>query len=395
MRFDITGYREPDGVITLSLEAASANAARVAAGERGIRVLSLRRAWGRPSFARAAPRFDLLLFAQELHALLDGGLSLIEALSALVRKESAVDKCALIERLIVRIREGRAFSQALSEEAERFPELFVSLVSAAERTGDLPAALSRYIAYRQQMDAVRKRVVAAAIYPTLLLIVGGAVILFLMGYVVPRFSRIYEDVGRDLPLMSRLLMHWGSAVRAHGAELLLAFVALLAAGVQMLRVARLRRRLLDFLASRNGLRQRIHIYELARFYRTLGMLQQGGIPIVTALGMAGGLLGEVRRQALEQAIAGIKAGRSLAEALQTHDLAPPVAFDLLQVGQRTGDIGEKMLRIADFFDEDLARWLEWFAKLFEPLLMLTIGLFIAFIVVLLYLPVFELAGAIG
>lgn len=395
MRFDITGYREPDGVVSLSLEAASANAARVAAGARGIRVLSLRRAWGLPSLSRSAPRFDLLLFAQELHALLDGGLSLIEALSALGRKESATDKHALIERLIVCIRQGRAFSQALREEEDRFPELFVSLASAAERTGDLPTALSRYIAYRQQMDAVRKRVVAAAIYPALLLVVGGAVILFLMGYVVPRFSRIYEDAGRDLPLMSRLLMHWGAAVRAHGIELFIGFAALLATAVQVLRKERLRRRLLDFLASRNGLRQRIHTYELARFYRTLGMLQQGGIPIVVALGMAGGLLGEARRQTLDKAVTDIKAGRSMAEALQLHDLAPPVAFDLLQVGQRTGDIGEKMLRIADFFDEDLARWLEWFAKLFEPLLMLAIGLFIAFIVVLLYLPVFELAGAIG
>lgn len=395
MRFDITGYREPDGVVSLSLEAASANAARVAAGERGIRVLSLRRAWGWPSLSRSAPRFDLLLFAQELHALLDGGLSLIEALSALGRKESSADKRALIERLIVCIREGRAFSQALREETERFPELFISLASAAERTGDLPTALARYIAYRQQMDTVRKRVVAAAIYPALLLVVGGAVILFLMGYVVPRFSRIYADVGRDLPLMSRLLMHWGTAVREHGIALFMGFAGLLAAAVQVLRKATLRRRLLDFFAARNGLRQRIHTYELARFYRTLGMLQQGGIPIVVALGMAGGLLGEIRRQALGLAVTDIKAGRSLAEALQLHELAPPVAFDLLQVGQRTGDIGEKMLRIADFFDEDLARWLEWFAKLFEPLLMLAIGLFIAFIVVLLYLPVFELAGAIG
>lgn len=90
----------------------------------------------------------------------------------------------------------------------------------------------------------------------------------------------------------------------------------------------------------------------------------------------------------------VRAGTPLSEALQRHGLAPAVAYDLLRVGEKAGDIGEKMIRIADFLDEDLSRWLDWFSRLFEPLLMLGIGLFIAFVVVLLYLPVFELAGNI-
>lgn len=395
MRFDITGYREPDGVVSLSLDAGSLQEAQAQAGERGIRILSMRRAWSWPTLGSREARFDLLRFAQELLALLEGGLSLIESLSALGRKEVAADKRTLIERLITRIRAGQSFSQSLRDEAGRFPELFISLAGAAERTGDLPSALGRYIAYRQQMDSVRKRVVAATIYPTLLLAVGGAVILFLMGYVVPRFSLIYEDVGRDLPLMSRLLMHWGSLVRMHSFELLAVLATLIVIAAQMLRQESMRRRIIDFLAARDGLQQRIRTYELARFYRTLGMLQQGGIPIITALGMAAGLLGEPMRTSLAKAVAAIRAGSSLSESFQLNGLAPPVAYDLLQVGQRTGDIGGKMVRIADFFDEDLARWLEWFSKLFEPLLMLAIGIFIAFIVVLLYLPVFELAGAVG
>lgn len=395
MRFDITGYREGEGVVSLSMEAASSDEVLSVARQQGIRVLAARRAWAWRQTGAQAARFDLLLFAQELHALLDGGLSLIEALAALERKEqSHTDKRALIGRLMKRVREGQAFSLALRAE-HALPELFVALVGAAEMTGDLSAAIARYIAYRQQMDTMRKRVVAASIYPALLLGVGGMVILFLMGYVVPRFSRIYADVGHDLPMMSRLLMHWGTTVRMYGVELVFACVAAMFAGFQVLRQPRLRHRLLQYFFSRKGLRQRIDTYELARFYRTLGMLQQGGIPIVVALKMASDLLGENKRRALALAIADIEAGLSMADALGRHDLAPPVAVDFLHVGQRTGDIGEKMVRIADFFDEDLARWLEWFVKLFEPLLMLAIGIFIAFIVVLLYLPIFELAGAIG
>lgn len=215
-----------------------------------------------------------------------------------------------------------------------------------------------------------------------------------MGYVVPRFSRIYGDFGRDIPLMSRLLIQWGSLVEAYGLQVLAGFAALIG-GLWVLGRRHIdRQRLMERLLTSKALRARFHRYELARFYRTLGMLQQGGIPIVTALSMAAGLLGQRGGNALDQAVRDIRSGSALSEALRRHDLAPAVAYDLLCVGEKAGDIGEKMIRIADFLDEDLSRWLDWFSRLFEPLLMLGIGLFIAFVVVLLYLPVFELAGNI-
>lgn len=394
MRFDIKGYREPEGVLVASFEAASAEEARLLAGEQGIRVLSVSKRWrdGFASFRRR--RFDLPLFSQELHALLDAGLSLIESLTALAGKEDSPEKRALIDQLMQRLREGRPLSTALQERPDLFPPLYVSLVGASERTGDLKSALSRYIAYRGQMDAVRKKVVSASIYPALLIFVGGLVVLFLMGYVVPRFSRIYGDFGRDIPLMSRLLIHWGSLVEAYGLQVFAGFAALIG-GLWILGRRHIdRQRLMEALLASDALRARFHRYELARFYRTLGMLQQGGIPIVTALSMASGLLGQRGGNTLDQAVRDIRSGSALSEALRRHDLAPAVAYDLLCVGEKAGDIGEKMIRIADFLDEDLSRWLDWFSRLFEPLLMLGIGVFIAFVVVLLYLPVFELAGNI-
>lgn len=394
MRFDIKGYREPEGVLVSSFEAASSEEARLLAGEQGIRVLSVSKNWRDSLTFFQRSRFDLQLFSQELHALLDAGLSLIEALTALAGKESAPEKRALLDHLMQRLREGRPLSSVLQERPGIFPPLYVSLVGASERTGDLKSALSRYIAYRSQMDAVKKKVVSASIYPVLLVLVGGLVVLFLMGYVVPRFSRIYGDFGRDIPLMSRLLIQWGTLVEAYGLQVLAVFMALIAALWTLVRRHVNRQRLMEGLLANKVLRERFRSYELARFYRTLGMLQQGGIPIVTALSMASGLLGQRGGSALDEAIREIRSGATLSDALRRHDLAPAVAYDLLRVGEKTGDIGEKMIRIADFLDEDLSRWLDWFSRLFEPLLMLGIGLFIAFVVVLLYLPVFELAGNI-
>jgi general secretion pathway protein F len=283
---------------------------------------------------------------------------------------------------------------ALQEFPSIFPSLYIALVSASEQTGDLASALGRFIGYRSQMDAIRKRIVSAAIYPSLLVGVGGLVILFLMSYVVPRFSRIYEDFGQNLPFMSRLLMQWGSLVQTHGLQVLMGLVVFGAIAVPVFRRKVEWRALRRKLLSHRILSSRVQTYALSRFYRTLGMLQQGGIPIVIALGLAKSLLGEELQLHLDRVVTDVRAGVALSEAMERQNLAPPVASDLLKVGEKTGDIGEKMIRIADFYDEDLSRWTEWFVRLFEPLLMLGIGLFIAFIVVLLYMPIFELSGSI-
>jgi general secretion pathway protein F len=338
--------------------------------------------------------FDVLLFSQELQSLLDAGLSIIEALGALARKEQTPGRRNVIDALIRELREGKPFSMAIGAKTDIFPPLYAALIAASERTGGLSDALCRFIAYRQQMDAVQKRVTTAAIYPALLVGVGGLVIIFLMTYVVPRFSRIYEDFGRDLPWMSKLLMQWGSLVQEHGTPLAVGLILLASFATWAFKKQKTAIRVWRNLASRSALRNRYQTFVLARFYRTLGMLMQGGISIVGALELARVLLDLERQTAMDQAVAEIRAGSALSTAMERNGLAPTVASDLLKVGERAGDIGDKMIRIADFLDEETSRWIEWFVKLFEPLLMLGIGLFIALIVVLLYMPIFELAGSL-
>ncbi|CAG4882944.1 putative Type II secretion system protein F [Georgfuchsia toluolica] len=398
MRFEITAYRHGEGVTALQVEAASAEEAGNNIGDQGFEVVSIRQTGRWNKFQRKDRSFDLLLFSQELRSLLDAGLSLIESLGALSRKETADEKRRLIEALIRRLREGKSFSAVLREFPAEFPPLYLALTAASEQTGDLGSAMARFIEYRGRMDAIKKRVISAAIYPALLLGVGGCVILFLMTYVVPRFSRVYEDFGSNLPFMSKLLLQWGALIESHGLQILVALMVLGIAVVAFFKRKRtgwrsLLRRLLNSKALA-PVRVRTQTYTLARFYRTLGLLLHGGIPAVTALGMARELLDEEMQVALDRALIEIRGGVALSEAMERGRLAPPVASDLLRIGEKTGDMGEKMTRIADFYDEETARWADWFARLFEPLLMLTIGLFIAFIVVLLYMPIFELAGSV-
>jgi general secretion pathway protein F len=379
--------------VRLALDAADEAAAREQARAQGFTVLSARPrgilggiafAWNRP--------FPLLLFSQELLALLSAGLSLAEVFDTLVAKEARAESRKLLADVRDRLFEGRSLSAALGEHPQVFPSLYVATVRAAERTGDLPEALARYIAYQERLDLVKKKVLSASIYPVVLLVVGGLVTLFLLGYVVPRFAGIYDDVGRELPFLSRMLIEWGRMLNAHGGLVAAAIVAALAAAIALR--ARGRKVFTAWLARIPAVGARVRVYHLARFYRTAGMLLRGGTPLVSALGMVSGLLPPDLRDRLARATVRIREGASISSAMDEADLATPVASRMLRVGEKSGDMDEMMERIAVFHDEELARWIEWFTRLFEPLLMALIGVVIGAIVVLMYLPIFELAGSL-
>ena len=359
---------------------------------RGYTVLSVtRRSLGAP-WRGSRERFPVALFSQELRALIGAGLPLVEAIETLAHKEKRDETRALLLRVAALLREGRPLSAALEEFPQAFSPLYVATVKAAEKTSDLVPALGRYVAYSQQLEAVKKRIVNASIYPALLVAVGGMVGLFLLLYVVPRFGHIYQERGADLPLFSRLLLAWGKAIDQNG-PLALGVLALLATvTIYFLRMETVRRRIGDGLWSLPSIGERMKVYQLARFYRTIGMLLRGGIPLPRALDMGAELLHPLLRDRLRAANRAISEGGGVSASLEAQGLVTPVAMRMLAVGEKGGNMGEMLEQIAAFHDEELARWVDWFTRLFEPLLMAIIGLVIGAIVVLMYMPIFELAG---
>jgi len=395
MQFEVKALRGKEGVASLLLEAASAGDATRLAQNQGYSVLSAKPKNPWPGWmARRGASFPLLLFSQEVLALLDAGLPLVEALEALAEKEHRNDSRKILAQVVARLYEGQTLSAAMEQFPEAFPTLYVATVRASEKSGALSEALTRYIGYQTQLDVVRKKLVSASIYPALLMGVGGLVTLFLMGYVVPRFSVIYESAGNDLPWLSQLLLSWGKLLANHGAEVLATAILLLGGLIYGVSRPSVRRWALALLWRIPAVGERMRVYQLARFYRTLGMLLAGGAPIVAAMERVAGLLPPLLRGQLELAANRIKEGRVISESLEHNGLTTPVAVRMLRVGERTGGMGQMMERIAAFYDEEMARWVDWFTRLFEPLLMVLIGLVIGVIVVLMYLPVFELAGSI-
>jgi general secretion pathway protein F len=384
------------GVVQLQIDADDAEQARRQAEDQGLRVVSVR---GRVSAMPGLPwrreaAFDLVLFSQELTTLLHAGLPLIDALESLAEKAPTGGARKVLEALVRQLYEGRSLSQALALQPRVFPPLYVALVQSSERTGALGDALHRYIGYRQRLDLVRQKLVGASVYPLLLLLVGGGVVLFLLGYVVPRFSLVFEGMGSELPWLSRVLMQIGLFLHAQQLPLALATVAVIGTLVALRRNPLVRRWGSRQLRRLPALHSRLLMYELARFYRSLGILLQGGIPILTAMAMARGLLGSAAAQGLEQATGRVGEGLPLSDALEVGQLVTPVSLRLLRAGEQSGNLGEMLERCADFHDQEIGRWVEWFVKLFEPLLMTFIGLLIGLIVILMYMPIFELASSI-
>jgi len=339
-------------------------------------------------------KFPLDLFSQELLALLDAGLNLVESIEALAEKEERGDIKQGLDDLLKSLYQGQTFSDALATQPAIFPMLYVATVRASEKTGDLSEALSRYVSYEKQIGLLKKKVISASIYPALLMGVGGLVILFLLGFVVPKFSRIYEGTGGDLPFLSQVLLAWGVFLENHGKVMLVTTFAFVVTIVMALRQSSVRKWLMSFIWAIPAVGQKLRIFQLAKFYRTLGMLLNGGTPIMPALQSVSGLLDAALQAKMQQASQMINEGQAISIAMQQAELTTPVAVRMLSVGERGGNIGDMMERIASFYDEELSRWIDWFTKLFEPILMLAIGLVIGVVVLLLYMPIFELAGNI-
>ncbi len=377
------------------LDAPSVAVARQQAADLGLTVLGARTsAWSALAWAGGRTRhaIDMQVFVEQLRDLLVAGLSVIEALDALQRgaRGGALD---LIEQLRRQLMEGMTLSDAFAADTV-FPPLLVALVRASELTSDLPDTLSRYLEHEKRVAEVRHKVISTSIYPLLVIAVGALVLLFLLFYVMPRFARIFEGMSGELPWSARAMVAWSHLLHDYSTwwmagtgATLLGVAAIVSSDA--IRAAALRRVL-----SWAPLRTRLKTYFLARWYRAIGMLVQGGIPLPQALHLANDLLPLALRDAGLAVERGVREGLSPSTAHARAGMATPVAEQLMLAGERTGDLGGVLAKVAHFHESEISRDLERAMRALEPIVMAMIGVGVGIIVVLMYMPIFELASAI-
>lgn len=343
--------------------------------------------------SKAGARFSLLVFCQQLLSLLEAGLQLVEALAALAEKEAEAHHSQVLARVSADLKAGLSFSAALDNQPAVFPAVLQAAIAASEQTGDIQDALRRFVAYESKFQSLKSKLKSALIYPATLLGLGGLVSLFLLGYVVPRFATVFADRLDDMPYLSGLVIRIGLLISEHPWALLGGGVVIALVILALIRQPLVRDRLVASLRELPGIGAVMANIELIRMYRALGMLLRGGIPAVQALEMTAGVTSQNTRVRLRLAGALIREGHPISHALKVHALLTPVSERLIVAGERSGQMADMLTRAADFLDAELELTLDRGAKLLEPVLMVVIGSIIGGIVILMYLPIFELADS--
>jgi general secretion pathway protein F len=396
MTFELVVRGRDGRLLSQRRRAADARQARAEAARTGVQVLHCEPlGFGRrvPGVSRPA-RLNVSTFAEELASLLEAGMSVSEALRTLTGKETGAGRKTLLINIANAVSEGQPLSAALAQQPDCFPALMLAAVQASEQTGDLCTALNRFAQHQNSFKALRDKVLGAAIYPAVLLALGSLVVAFLLGVVVPKFALLIESAHKELPWSSHLLMSWGQGVARHpGTTLSLVLGIVGCIGFLLSRA--LRRGAPGQWAERmpfvgSSVRQFRH----SQLYRTAGMLIQGGVPAPRALQLASSLLGPEDQKRLARAIGLMGEGYSASRALSDAKASDPVAVSMLAVAERTGSLARMLEHIARFHEARLQRSIELTSRLFEPALMIVIGLVIGGIVVLMYLPIFDLASSL-
>lgn len=395
MRFEVRVYSPSQGVNALQWDAACEADVRARAVREGLEIIELKEGSGNHSLAFGKRGFPTRQFAQEIVALTEAGFGLVEALETLQAKEQNASYQEVVQGVLAQLRAGTSFSHALAAFPEKFPPLFVESVRASEQTGDISRTLRRYTDYETQLDALKNHVIAASVYPVLLIASGFLVVVFMLAYVVPRLAGAYENVRGQTPALSRLLFSWGEVVNAHGWLVGSCALVICLALLHFVFCGEAKAKIFHWAKRIPVLGEQIRTYHLARLYRTIGMLLSGGTPLVRALEMAAGILPRDLRDSLTSARSRIAQGEAFSSAFDAAGLTTIVASRMFRVGERSGDLGGVMERIAAFHDDRLEQWIKRFVKVFEPALMALIGVIIGGIVLLMYMPIFELAGSVG
>lgn len=374
--------------VTLTMMADSIDEARQKLIQQGATVVAVKECR-----IQQKKTFLINLFLQELIALLEAGLVVVEAIEALHESSPDGESKWVLDTLIKKLYEGAQLSQAMAALPAVFPPLLINTVASSEQTGHLSVALTRYHYYEQRMDKLRKRIKATLLYPTIVISAGAAILIFLLGFIIPRFAVVFEGM-KQLTGSAHFILWWGKLTQEHGVPLMIGCALLIIAVVMAIRSSHVHMFVLQLLLRIPHIRQQHKVAVLVRFYRTLGLLLQGGIPAPEALKMSRDVLPPTHRRRIDQVIANVKAGQSLSRQLEDEHMTTPVALRLLQVGEKSGELPAMCERIAAFYDDALERGIEKFSKIFEPILMMVVGGIVGLVVFLLYMPIFELAGGV-
>ncbi len=350
---------------------------------------------GRGQFGRRGGKLQqstFLIFNQQFLTLIKAGLPILTSLDLLIKRQRDKFLLQRLENVRERVKGGELLSDAFAAQ-QVFPKMYTTTLLAGEKSGSMEEVLGRYIAYQRMVQTFRKKLLASLVYPALLVSMVTLMLIFLITFVVPKFADLYNSLGAQLPAVTVFMLQFGLNAQKYGWLVLLVGVVLIVLLWQWKQSDKGAQRIDRFLLALPLIGEIRLKYQVANFSRILATLLQGGLPLVPAMQTAGESMSS--RQMLNGVTAAaerVKEGQSLAHSLETQNLFPDLAVEMLEVGESTGALPAMLASVAEFYEEDVQMALSAAMALIEPVILIFMAVFVGGILISLYWPIFNLAG---
>jgi type IV pilus assembly protein PilC len=335
-----------------------------------------------------------LIFNQQFVTLVRAGLPILKALDLLSERLTDAKLAPHIKAVREEVKNGALLSDAFGNQGV-FPPIYVTSVLAGEKSGSLGEVLDRFITYQRLALAVRKKLLLSLVYPALLIVLVVCLMVFLVTFVVPKFAELYNSMSAQLPAATQILIAVGTTARNY---ILVGFAGLIAAAIAFRYWAKTENgaERVDRWRLRTPVVGEIWIkYQVAQFARVLSTLLVGGIPLLQAIETTSSSLGtRLLKKTLQHASQMVKEGQSLSSALAQTKIFPPLSIDMIEVGESTGALPQMLASVAEFYEDDVNTRMTATLSLIEPAIMIFMGMFVSFVLVALYLPIFSLADTL-
>lgn len=376
------------------VQAESHELARAQHSRSGCAVLSVEELPEPVSAASQRATLDVAWWCRELRTLVAAGMTVVEALETLAAQPLGPARDRVNRELVQRLREGQSLSDAMRS-VQAFPDVLVAGVKAGERTSSLVAALNDFLEYRELLDQLQRKIVSAAIYPAMVVGLGGVISVFLLTFVMPRFAAMYADHTGSLSTATQLLLLVSRGLANHGPWIAGAGAALAGVLVFAWRQGIFQRGAAAFAEALPWLRRQLDQFRLAKLYQCMALMFRGGYSLDEALRQAHGLgLGKRMQDSVTRAHAALQRGQRVSAVLGQAGLTDEVTQRLLAVGERTGEFDQVLRTIAQRHSANFATFIERSTRVVEPLLLLLVSLVVGAIVVMMYMPVFDIAASV-
>jgi type IV pilus assembly protein PilC len=338
---------------------------------------------------------EFVIFNQQFLTLIKAGLPILKSLDLLAKRQRNAQFKAMLQNVQERVRSGQLLSDAFAAQGAGISRIYTTTILAGERSGNLEEVLARYISFQRVTLTFRKKLLSSLWYPALLICALAVMLTFLMTYVVPQFADLYSSLNAKLPPITVMMLEIGKGLQHYYWAILLAALAI-AAGFYFWISSETGARTIDTARYKMPLLGTVWMkYQVAMFSRTLSTLLTGGLPLVPSLETASRSINSFKiSDNVEKAARRVREGRSLAYSLEESKFFPNLAIEMIEVGESTGALATMLNSVAEFFEEDVQNSLAIALQLVEPLILVFMGVTVAFVLISLYLPIFTLGSQI-